>query len=101
MNNNGRPIPQQVSETGLQQVHQRPYVAGDDKIIVGRRGVIEAWSDWHRLEINPPHAYAALLFDVDNPSDVGWAGKPKVPPSWIVQNTVNGHMHLGYALKTR
>ena len=41
MNNNGRPIPQQVSETGLQQVHQRPYVAGDDKIIVGRRGVIE------------------------------------------------------------
>ena len=99
MNSDGRPIPQQVSETGLQQVHQRPYVAGDDKIIVGRRGMIDAWRDWHRLEINPPHAYAALLFDVDNPSVVGWAGKPKVPPSWIVQNTVNGHMHLGYALE--
>ena len=83
---------------GLKAVHQRPYVAGADKVIVGRRGVIEAWAEWHRIEVNPPHVYAALLFDVDNPSEEGWYGL--VLPSWIVQNTFNGHMHLGYALET-
>ncbi len=92
---------------GLKAVHQRPYVADDNKIIVGRRGIIEAWRDWHRLEINPPHAYAALLFDVDAPSERGWADVPwyfhRVPkgttPSWIVHNLANGHMHVGYALE--
>ena len=92
-------------DLGLQAVHQRPFVANEDKVIVGRRGVIEAWGAWHRLEINPPHAYAALLFDVDHPAQRGWVdppwyghGLPKILPSWVVHNFHNGHMHVGYAL---
>ena len=88
-------------DLGLQAVHQRPHVAGPDKIMKQfRLDVREAWAEWHRLEINPPHAYAALLFDVDDPIPGVLDGRPKVVPSWIVQNLQNGHCHVGYALET-
>ena len=85
-------------DLGLQSVHQRPYVAGADKVIVKRMGVVDAWENWHRLELNPPHAYAAILLDVDKPSEQGWRGLPNIWPSWLVLNEKNGHSHLGYAL---
>ena len=85
-------------ETGLQAVHQRPLVTNTKKADQGRRSVQEAWAEWHRLQINPPHAYAALLFDVDNPTET-LDGRPKPLPSWIVTNLQNGHLHVGYALE--
>ena len=74
-------------DLGLQAVHQRPYVAGADKIILPTRKAVEdAWENWHRLELNPPHAYAAILIDVDEPSEQGWRGLPNIWPSWLVLN---------------
>ena len=60
-----------------------------------------------KLELNPPHAYAAIILDVDNPSDAGWpSGTPTPVPSWLVLNTRArtptrrpGGLHVVYALE--
>ena len=99
--------PQAVSEQGIQAIHQRPLCANEDSHIVGRFDAEYAWSSFPKLELNPPHAFASILLDVDHPSDSGWpGGSPSIPPSWLVVNTRPatperraGGLHVAYALE--
>ena len=65
-------IPPEVAEQGIKSIHQRPFCANEDSIIVGRFNSEYAYANFPKLELNPPHAYAAIILDVDHPSDSGW-----------------------------
>ena len=99
--------PHEIARQGLKTVHQRPFCANEDSRIVGRFDCIYAYANFPKLELNPPHAYAAIILDVDHPSDSGWpGGKPSIEPSWIVVNTRAetpqrrpGGLHVVYALE--
>ena len=81
-------IPPEVAEQGIKSIHQRPFCANEDSIIVGRFNSEYAYANFPKLELNPPHAYAAIILDVDHPSDSGWPGGTPTPaPSWLVLNT--------------
>ena len=100
-------IPQALKEHGIAAIHQRPFVANEDSHIVGRFDAEYAWANFPKLELNPPHAFASILLDVDHPSDSGWpGGSPSIPPSWLVVNTRPGTpqrrpggIHVAYALE--
>ena len=80
-------IPPEVAEQGIKAVHPYPYCANEDSHIVGQFDSEYAWRTFPKLELNPPHAYAAIILDVDNPSDSGWPGGTPAPtPSWLVLN---------------
>ena len=81
-------IPQAIAEQGVSAVHPYPFCAGEDSHILGRFDSEYAYANFPKLELNPPHAYAAIILDVDNPSDAGWpSGTPTPVPSWLVINT--------------
>ena len=60
-------IPQAIASQGVKAVHQRPYCANEDSHIVGRFNSEYAYKTFAKIELNPPHAYAAIILDVDNP----------------------------------
>lgn len=95
-------IPGELADAGIKAVHQRPLVAHLDKVALRRVPVLEAWEAWEYVELNPGHAWAALLYDVDAPL-IGPAyqatGRAKILPTWMVLNERNGHAHLAYALE--
>ena len=99
--------PQAVIGQGIKAVHPYPSCANEDSHIVGRFDAETAWETFPKLELQPPHAYAAIILDVDHPSEQGWpGGKPIVEPSWIVVNTRPrsatrraGGIHAVYALE--
>ena len=77
-------LPLPLFEHGLQAAHQHPLVGDLDKHTRGRRPAAEAWRDWHYIEANPPHAYAAMVFDIDDP--VRWEYETNGPvPNWQVR----------------
>ena len=100
-------IPPEVAEQGIKAVHPYPYCANEDSHIVGQFDSEYAWRTFPKLELNPPHAYAAIILDVDNPSDSGWPGGTPAPtPSWLVLNkrlktatSRAGGLHVVYALE--
>ena len=106
-------IPQAVAEQGIKAVHPYPACAGEDSIIVGSFDSAFAYANFPKLELNPPHAYAAIILDVDSteglddsPGKPWWGGNPKPAPSWIVVNTRPrsttrraGGLHVVYALE--
>ena len=100
-------IPPEVAEQGIKSIHQRPFCANEDSIIVGRFNSEYAYANFPKLELNPPHAYAAIILDVDHPSDSGWPGGTPTPaPSWLVLNTRAetptrraGGLHVVYGLE--
>ena len=86
--------PQAVSEQGILAVHQRPWCANEDSHIVGRFDAEYAWANFPKLELQPPHAYASIILDVDSteglddaPGKPWWGGNPTPTPSWMVVNT--------------
>ena len=99
--------PEAVSGQGIKAVHQRPFCAGEDSQIVGRFDALTAWATFPKLELQPPHAYAAIILDVDHPSEYGWpGGKPSIPANWLVINSRPrsatrraGGIHAVYALE--
>ena len=99
--------PQAIAEQGVKAVHQYPYCANEDSHIVGRFDSEYAWRTFPKLELNPDHLYAAIILDVDHPSDSGWPGGTPTPaPSWLVINTRAkaptrraGGLHVVYALE--
>ena len=101
-------IPQAIAEQGVEAVHPYPFCAGEDSHILGRFDSEYAYANFPKLELNPPHAYAAIILDVDNPSDAGWpSGTPTPVPSWLVLNTRAktatrraGGLHVVYALRS-
>ena len=100
-------IPQAIASQGVSAVHPYPFCAGEDSHILGRFDSEYAYANFPKLELNPPHAYAAIILDVDNPSDAGWpSGTPTPVPSWLVLNTRArtptrrpGGLHVVYALE--
>ena len=100
-------IPPEVAEQGIKAVHQRPFCANEDNHILGRFDSEYAYANFPKLELNPPHAYAAIILDVDHPSDEGWPGGTPAPtPSWLIVNTRPrtatrraGGIHCVYALE--
>ena len=100
-------IPPEVAGQGIKAVHPYPSCANEDSIIVGQFDSNFAFANFPKLELNPPHAYAAIILDVDHPSDSGWPGGTPTPtPSWLVVNTRPktatrraGGIHAVYALE--
>ena len=93
-------LPLPLFEHGLQAAHQHPLVAAADKIIKGRRPAPEAWSGWPYIESNPPHAYSAMLFDIDDPDR--WEYEVKGPvPNWQVRKDQQPTTyHVAFTLET-
>ena len=100
-------IPEGIAEQGITAIHQRPFCANEDSHIIGRFDPEYAWANFPKLELQPPHVWAAIVLDCDTPSDSGWpGGKPSIPPSWMVINTRPGTperrpggIHAVYALE--
>ena len=100
-------IPRELREHGIKAIHQRPFCANEDSHIVGRFDPEYAWANFPKLELQPPHVWAAIVLDCDTPSESGWpGGKPSIPPSWMVINTRRGTperrpggIHAVYALE--
>ena len=93
-------LPLPLFEHGLQAAHQYPLVADETKYIRGRRPAPEAWDEWPYIESNPPHAYAAMLFDIDDPDR--WEHEVDGPvPNWQVRkNSLPSTYHVAYTLET-
>ena len=93
-------LPLPLFEHGLQAAHQYPLVADETKYIRGRRPAPEAWDEWPYIESNPPHAYAAMLFDIDDPDR--WEHEADGPvPNWQVRkNSLPSTYHVAYTLET-
>ena len=53
------------------------------KLIERRRSPQEAWADGPYIESDPPHAYASILFDVDDPDRWEYEVAGSVP-NWQV-----------------
>ena len=101
-------IPRELREHGIAAVHQWPLCANEDSHIVGRFDAETAWETFPKLELQPPHAFVAIVLDCDTPSDSGWpGGKPSIAPSWLVVNTRPGTperrpggLHAVYSIET-
>ena len=93
-------LPLPLFEHGLQAAHQYPLVADQSKVIKGRRPAPEAWDRWPYIESNPPHAYTAMLFDIDDPDR--WEHEVDGPvPNWQVRkNSLPATYHVAYTLET-
>ena len=106
--------PHEVAEQGISAVHQRPYCAGEDSHILGRFDSEYAYATFPKLELQPPHAYAAIILDCDSdsierleaPGQSWWGSSPTPTPSWMVINERPrsatrraGGIHCVYALE--
>ena len=106
-------IPQELREHGIAAVHPWPLCANEDSHIVGRFDAETAWETFPKLQLQPPHAFVAIVLDCDStkglddaPSKPWWGGNPKPTPSWMVVNTRPksptrraGGIHAVYALE--
>ena len=106
-------IPQELREHGIAAVHPYPSCANEDSHIVGRFDALTAWETFPKLELQPPHAFVALVLDCDStkglddtPGKPWWGGNPKPSPSWMVINERAktptrraGGIHVVYALE--
>ena len=106
-------IPQAIAEQGVKAVHPYPFCAGEDSHILGRFDSEYAWRTFPKLQLNPPHAYCAIILDCDSTKDLDdapgkpwWGGNPHPAPSWMVVNTRPatpqrraGGIHCVYALE--
>lgn len=92
-------LPLPLFEHGLQAAHQYPRVAGADKKTQGRRSPAEAWGQWPYVESNPPHVYAGLFFDIDDPDR--WEHDVDGPlPNWQVRKESRWvTYHVAYTLE--
>ena len=96
------PLFDQLVGHGLRQIHPYPLVAGDDRVIQGRKPPERAWGDWGYVEANPAHTYAGMHFDIDDPDY--WDYEVDGPtPNWIVRrdDPARGRTyHVTYNLET-
>ena len=80
--------PPEIAGQGVKAVHPYPFVANEDNHILGRFDSEYAYANFPKIQLNPEHLYAAIILDVDHPSDSGWPGGTPTPaPSWLVLNT--------------
>ena len=92
-------LPLPLFEHGLQAIHQRPLVGVDKRFIYSRRFPDEAWSNWPYIQANPPHVYAVMLFDIDDP--LRWEYEVDGPrPNWQVRkDSQPTTYHVAYTLE--
>ena len=93
------PIFEPLVDHGLQQLHPRPWVGDEAKIRRGRRPAPEAWDNWPYVESHPPHVYAGMFFDIDQPDR--WDYEVDGPcPNWqIRKDGPNPTYHVAYTLE--
>ena len=91
-------LPLPLTNFGLRPIHWRPWVADATKFRRGRRSPQEAWDKWPYVEAHPPHTYAGMFFDIDDP-DI-WDFDVDSPcPNWQVRK--NGRRptyHVAFTL---
>ena len=90
-------IPLALRDRGLNIAHRQPLVGielASHDFRSFRVSPDRAWQ-FHRLEMNPAHSWAVLLFDCDR----GDVDRPVPVPHWEVVNRRNGHFHAGYVLR--
>ena len=106
-------IPRELREHGIAAVHPYPQCANEDSHIVGRFDSANAFANFPKIELQPPHVYASIILDCDSteglddtPSKPWWGGNPTPAPSWMVINTRPGTperrpggIHAVYALE--
>ena len=85
---------------GLQAAHQRPLVADQSKKIQGRRSAREAWAEWSYIEGNPPHAYTAMLFDIDDPDRWEYDVDGPIPNWQVRKDSQTTTYHVAFTLET-
>ena len=92
-------LPLPLQDHGLQAVHPNPLVADATKRIHGRRPSDDAWAAWEYVESNPPHLYAGMFFDIDDPDR--WENEVDGPlPNWqIRKDTGPATYHVAYTLE--
>ena len=93
------PLFEPLVDHGLQQLHPRPWVSGEDKYRRGRRPAPEAWDNWPYVESHPPHLYVGLFFDIDEPTR--WEFDVDGPtPNWqIRKDGTRPTYHVAYTLE--
>ena len=93
------PLFEPLVDHGLQQLHPRPWVGDEEKIRRGRRPAPDAWDNWPYVESHPPHAYAGMFFDIDEPDT--WEFEVDGPcPNWqIRKDGPRPTYHVAYALE--
>ena len=93
------PLFEPLVDHGLQQIHPRPWVSGEDKYRRGRRPAPEAWDHWPYVETHPPHLYVGLFFDIDEPTR--WEFDVDGPtPNWqIRKDGTRPTYHVAYTLE--
>ena len=93
-------LPLLLFKHGLQAAHQRPLVADQSKKIQGRRSAREAWAEWSYIEGNPPHAYTAMLFDIDDPDRWEYDVDGPIPNWQVRKDSQHTTYHVAFALET-
>ena len=59
-------IPRELREHGIAAVHPYPSCANEDSHIVGRFDSAYAFANFPKLELQPPHAFVAIVLDCDS-----------------------------------
>ncbi len=78
---------------------RRPWVGDEEKIRRGRRPAPDAWDNWPYVESHPPHTYAGMFFDIDEPDR--WEFEVDGPcPNWqIRKDGPRPTYHVAYTLE--
>ena len=83
----------------LRQLPHKPYCTDDLTAGLGIRPLETALKRLY-IQVNPPGAQWALVFDVDRRTEWRTAQDAGLPtPTWQILNPDNGHSHIAYALK--
>ena len=83
----------------LRQLPHKPYCT-DDLAAGLRIRPLEMALKYLYIQVNPPGARWALVFDVDHRTEWRTAQDAGLPtPTWQILNPDNGHSHIAYALK--
>jgi hypothetical protein len=91
-------VPQQQDLFQTSRWPRRPYCTDDLADGLHIRSLASALKRRY-VQVNPPRLRVWSIFDVDRPdAAVAWDDADLPPPTWISQNTTNGHAHLVWGL---
>jgi hypothetical protein len=91
-------VPQQQDLFQTARWPRRPYCADELADGLRIRSLASALKRRY-VQVNPPRLRVWSIFDVDRPdAAVAWDDADLPPPTWISQNTTNGHAHLVWGL---
>ena len=88
-----------LAALGRRAQRGRPCGGDEEKIRRGRRPAPDAWDNWPHVESHPPHTYAGMFFDIDEPDR--WEFEVDGPcPNWqIRKDGPRPTYHVAYTLE--